>query len=253
MSHRVRMRLDLSRLTDALCYVYGIGESEIGYACTLFCSPESVILDIGANVGTTALFFAEQVPRGRVHAFEPSAGMLSALRTNIQLSGLENITVHPFGLAESPTSGRLRLAHEGNPGSAFVTSEGGPGEEVELRVLDDVLDGVLAPDQPLDFVKIDVEGFEHRVLQGGRECLSRHKPVLVIEINDAALERAGTDAQEIFRDLEDLGYRLFYLHRGHLRALVPQEWAARRLYNLVAVHPASKRHWQVIESAHPPR
>jgi FkbM family methyltransferase len=238
----VRMRLDLSRLSDALCFVYGPGESEIGWLASRLCAADDAVLDVGANVGTTALFFARCVPRGAVHAFEPSAEMRTALARNLALSGIDNVTVHPFGLADAPSRGTLQVAHAGNPGSAFFTAGDSDGA-VEVRVLD-ALDAVPAP----AFVKIDVEGFELRVLRGGERTLAAHRPALVVEINDTALRRAGTDAHEVADLLRTLGYRLLWLSRGRLHALDPARARDPRLYNMLAVHPDNARQWAVARA-----
>ena len=203
---KIRMELDLTRLTDVLAYCYGPGEIEVGYACSLLCPRDGVVADVGGNIGTTTLAFAASVPAGHVHTFEPSKDMRVFLHRNIELSEAHNITVHPFGLAEEPSRHRLKVAIAGNPGSAFivddqplVADDGGSdaamaeGEQaIEVRRFDEVLD----PDSRLDFVKIDVEGYELHVLRGAEAVLRRQRPSVLFEVNQSALERAGTSGQE---------------------------------------------------------
>ena len=242
MSSKVRMRLNLARLTDAFAYCFGIGESEIGYVCSLSCKPESVVLDVGANIGTTTLAFAEKVPFGRVHAFEPSSEMRDVLLTNIALCGFKNILIHPFGLSDSLDRGRLQLAMAGNPGSAYFISDNKTAE-VELRILDEVLDS----DEHIDFVKIDVEGYEYRVLLGGSRLISRYEPILVVEMNQTALERAGASSDQLLHLLYDRGYRLLYVHQGQFLDYVPDRHINQGIHNIVAVHSDSRRAQHIFQ------
>lgn len=246
MSRRIRMRLDLARLNDAFVFCFGAGESEIGYLCSLFCESDSVVLDVGANIGSTALAFAEIVPLGEVHAFEPSVAMCDVLRSNIALSGFKNIVVHPFGLSDSPAWGKLQLAMAGNPGSAYcslTSSEEIGTDRVELCALDEVID----PSKQIDFVKIDVEGFEYRVLLGGRRLVLRHKPALVIEVNEPALKRASTSAGQLFNLPDEWGYRLLYLVRGRFLDYVPANHSNQGINSVLAVHPDSNRAWRIVQ------
>lgn len=233
LTAKTLMRLDLSRLTDVLALCYGIGEIEVGHVCRRLCRPDATIADVGGNIGTTALAFAEVVPDGRVHVFEPAPDMLAALRTNIALSGFGNITVHPCGLSDAPGRAHLQVAIAGNPGSAYATQTATGEHDIQLRTLDDAL----ADEPRVDFLKIDVEGLELKVLRGGQQLISRHRPAILFEVNDEALRRAGTSGKEICEYLSAMGYRLFYVERGRLRDYVPEAMAKRKLHNAVAIHP----------------
>lgn len=231
------MELDLSRLTDVLAYCYGPGEMEVGPACQLLCPQDGVVVDIGGNVGTTTLAFAQCVPRGRVHVFEPSPSMLPWLRRNLELSRLQNVTVHPFGLADAPSRGRLQVAVAGNPGSAFVAADDGKDDAVVLAPAIEVrrLDDALADLSRLDFVKIDVEGLELRVLRGAEGLLKRHRPAVLFEVNEQALRRGGTSGKEVCDWLLARNYRLAYLDRGELRDYDPATMLGRKLHNVIAL------------------
>ncbi len=229
---RIVLDLDLSRLTDVLALCYGPGENEIGYVCQRICPPDGVVADIGGNIGTTALAFAAAVPKGRVHVFEPSPEMLVCLRRNIALSGADNVTVHPCGLADRSTRANLQVAIPGNPGSAFLTeTPAAQGTEVEVQRLDDVL----ATTPRLDFVKIDVEGLELQVLRGAEQVIRRHRPVVLFELNEPALQRGGTTGRETAQFLEGLDYRLLWLDRGRFRDYVVDGMSGRTLHNVLAV------------------
>jgi FkbM family methyltransferase len=246
MGKWIHMKIDLARLPDVLAFCFGLGESEVGYACSLFCSAKSTIIDVGANIGSTTLAFAEMVPLGHVLAFEPSSEMQRVLKANVALCQFKNITVYPFGLSDEPMQGQLHVAMAGNPGSAYVTpwNSGTDRDRIELHTLDETID----EKQQVDVIKIDVEGFEYRVLRGGERLIKSARPVLVLEINKDALTRAGTNSQDLFRLLDDWGYRLFYLHQGGLVQYVPDAHSNSGLHNIVAVHPGSEKSWRILQA-----
>ncbi|MBX3463453.1 MAG: FkbM family methyltransferase [Planctomycetes bacterium] len=227
---RIVMELDLSRLTDVLALGFGPGENEVAFACRRLCPEDGVVADVGGNIGTTALAFAAAVPAGRVHVFEPAPDMLACLRRNLELSRVAHVVVHGLGLGRAPGTARLRVAIPGNPGSAFL-ADGGQGVDVEVARLDDVL----ASAERLDFVKIDVEGLELEVLHGATGLLRRHRPVLLFEVNEAALQRAGTSGLEVCRFVQELGYELRWLASGRLRPYDPATMVGRKLHNVIAV------------------
>ncbi len=83
--------------------------------------------------------------------------------------------------------------------------------EVPLVRLDDVLGGV-----DVDFVKVDVEGHEMSVLRGGAEMFRRCRPALLIEIEQRHL---SVPIDDVFGEIEGLGYRLFYVTESALRPI----------------------------------
>jgi FkbM family methyltransferase len=235
------MELDIARLTDALTLSFGIGESGIGHLCNMFCRPNSIVMDVGANIGSTTLAFAEIVSQGQVHAFEPAADMRSVLLSNIQSSHFTNVAVYPFGLAEGYRAGHLQIAMQGNPGSAyFVPDQTG---EVELWSLDEVMSSI----HPVDFVKMDVEGYEKYVLIGGQQLLCHDKPAIVFEVSEPTLQRAGTCSQEVFDLLERWGYTLWGLKEGRFYEYVPQAHRTSSVHNVLALHPGNAWIWQILE------
>jgi FkbM family methyltransferase len=126
---------------------------------------QSVVLDVGSNIGVTVRMFARRA--GHVHAFEPSPRALRLLTANT--ADLDNVTVHQC--AVSNVSG---VVHFDEKQWLDLSSLAEEGLEVEARTIDSL---GLAP----DFIKIDVEGYEHRVLQGARQTLKDQAPVVMFE------------------------------------------------------------------------
>jgi FkbM family methyltransferase len=173
-------------------------------------------LDIGANVGAISLLLAKLCgPQGRVFAFEPGPPNLARLRNNLALNpDLESRTeVVAQGMGQSP--GELWWAEEsGNPGNAVLGQEG--SHRVPVNTIDNfVRDRKLAA---VDFIKIDVEGMELDVMQGGNETLSRFRPMLYFEtLARYGNAHAGNNFRLIEEFLTGRGYGLFRIaRRGNL-------------------------------------
>jgi FkbM family methyltransferase len=141
------------------------------------------ILDVGANIGCTAILFGNLSKY--VYAFEPSPTTFTLLETNIARSGLKNISPMNVGLGAERGEFTLTFAPSNRSGG-FVSNQtqastGHTIEKIDVRRMDDVI-GELNP-RTVDFIKIDVEGFEGHVLRGGMQTLSTHKPMVVLELN----------------------------------------------------------------------
>lgn len=158
-------------------------EPEMVKVFTHLISREAHIYDVGANIGCTALLFGAL--GAKVTAFEPSPSTFGFLTRNVSRSGLDNIELRNFALGAAPGNLELTFAPSNRSGG-FVSNQtkasaGHVSERIEVKTLDEVV----RTERPhrLDFIKIDVEGFEQSVISGGRQALSRFTPVVVLEMN----------------------------------------------------------------------
>lgn len=143
----------------------------------------SCVFDVGANIGCTSLLFARVADR--VVAFEPSPTTFVFLRKNVDRAGLRNVDLRNYALGSTQGASRLTFAPSNRSGgfvSDRIKASGGHVEEV-IRV--NTLDAAAqeANVGHVDFVKIDVEGFEKSVLEGARQILARDQPLVVLELN----------------------------------------------------------------------
>lgn len=178
--------------------------------------PDSVFLDIGANIGWFTLLASTLIgPAGHIHAFEPQRPVVDYLRRSIALNGLEErVTVHGFALDAAPGEGHLgRMPRERNLGHAFLTAASAPGVEthpVSLQTLDS-----LALDR-VDFIKIDVEGAEMRVMSGAQATLTAHRPVIFTELFPKQLRKvSNVSAAEFIAWFTARGYRAVIAESPH--------------------------------------
>ncbi|MGK7869557.1 FkbM family methyltransferase [Falsiroseomonas sp. E2-1-a20] len=198
--------------------------------------PGGQMLDIGANIGIYTLRAATLVGRsGRVIAVEPGREALRALRANLALNDMPQVTVLPVALAAEEGVAQLYHVALGNDPQAFslLPQKGDvASEQVVTRTLDSILDEVGAT--RLDLIKMDVEGLELAVLRGGAASLARLKPMIIFEINAAAALEANGASHDVFDLLLAAGYRI---HRAEAGRLVPVDRQPDQHGNLLAVHP----------------
>lgn len=170
-----------------------------------------VCIDAGGNFGQFASYLARAVGAdGFVHIFEPLAYNREIAARVLRRMGLRNVAIHPFAAGSS--RGTVHIAIDGgNVGEAHVAPE---GEQAEVISLDEWARATELP--RVDFVKIDVEGYEMEVLRGAEGLIARFRPAILCEITGIAQERYGADAAGPFRYLEALGYRAHVWRNGRL-------------------------------------
>ncbi len=179
---------------------------------------DAVVADVGGHSGQFAKLFSAMAPGGRVYSFEPGAYPRSILQTAIRMRRLNNITVVPKGLGDKPSTlelstpvkvlGSLRfgLAHMGTADAATGdrAGESVQSEKVEVITLDAFANDVGLT--RLDFLKADIEGWEQRMLGGGAATIKRFRPVILIELVNDHLVRAGDTMDSAWGLLTEMGY-----------------------------------------------
>jgi FkbM family methyltransferase len=185
--------------------------------------PGDVCLDIGAEYGLYTLALAACCgPNGRVHGIEPQPDAFRVLRTGVNLlADRRTIRLHRHALADRPQRGWMSVPRRGGlpvHGRAFLTdgaTEPGPNA-IEFRVARwlpvevTTLDTFCAQQKidRLDFIKADVEGAEIKVLRGGMDTLTKHRPILQLEIQEPHIAKYGASAADIVDLLSGLGYTM---------------------------------------------
>ena len=147
-------------------------------------APGNVCLDVGANVGVMTLLAASLVgPEGRVIAVEPNPDNVQLLYRGILLNRFANVEVLP--LAAGDRTAVFSISGRSNTELGNPAAHDDSGCFVQSVALDDILG-----DLPrLDFVKLDIEGYEPVALRGLRRLVESHRPVLLAEFNPRCLER----------------------------------------------------------------
>ena len=230
----LRWQLDLNEGIDLSIFLLGAFERRTIRAYRKIVRAGDLVLDIGANVGAHTLPLARQVgPSGRVIAFEPTDFAFAKLSRNVALNP---------DLAERITLSRTMLVDAGEtlPETLYASwPVHGQGVHPTLRARAMstaqaravTLDAFAADLPRIDFIKLDVDGHEARVLRGARAALGRFRPTMIVELAPYTLDDApGGDAlDELLELLREARYVLTELGSARrlpdrtreLRALIP--------------------------------
>jgi FkbM family methyltransferase len=152
----------------------------------LLCDEDSRVLDVGANIGMTALGFSQICPHGQIAAIEPVPRTFRHLQRNVAKAGARNLKIFNFALG-SREGTVVMQGHPSNFACSFVAdnytipAEDHFSYDVPVKRLDDTF-SELSLDR-LDFLKVDVEGFELEVFTGAKEVLNTYKPIVFLEMN----------------------------------------------------------------------
>jgi FkbM family methyltransferase len=175
-----------------------------------------IVLDVGANIGYATLRLAQKIGReGHIHAFEPVPNTYRHLLPHLTLNPAlaSSISAYNNGLSAQRQELTFLELDIGNNGMNRVASE--LAEEPEP-----IRNRIIIPSFSLDewikehaihtvnLIKIDVEGYEYKVLLGAKNTIERFRPALFIELDDRNLARYGDDYQDLHRFLLDLGYEI---------------------------------------------
>ena len=164
--------------------------------------PGECFLDIGANVGFYSLLASRIVgAQGQVHAFEPFPRNVSYLKQHVELNRLQNVTIYPVALSDGPDR-TMNFATSINPSSGHLQGERSDENSIPVRVtsLDTLWSQKEFPCPSV--IKIDVEGAEFNVLQGGMNMLNECRPVILLAGHGTVVQNRCCEL------LESLGYRV---------------------------------------------
>lgn len=173
-------------------------------------SPEYTILDIGTNIGSTLLQFANLTKeKGMVFGFEPDQINYKECVKNIGLNNLKNIAVENIGLGNEKGSFNLVVDTETNRGGNRISFNNEPQKTSTIINVERLDDWIINKNiTRVDIIKIDVEGFEMNVLKGALETLNKFKPQLFIELDDNNLKQVGSNAKELITFIENMNYSI---------------------------------------------
>lgn len=199
----ISYELDISDYMEWLVF-YGIQVEPRNVLYSLI-KPGDVVFDVGANIGEVTLNSAKIVGlSGEVHSFEPEPIVFSKISRNLSLNSFSNVNLNNFGLGNVEQQLYLTAQVENNRGGTRVQ----PGTIDSDRVFISTIDIYTQQNRfaEVNLIKIDVEGYELKVLQGATNTIQQHKPTLFIEIDNDNLLDQGDSARDLVSFLEKNGY-----------------------------------------------
>ncbi|RZJ78470.1 MAG: FkbM family methyltransferase [Flavobacterium sp.] len=178
-----------------------------------YISTGDTVLDIGANIGFHSLYFSELVGSGgKVICFEPVLTNFNKLKSNIILNQAENIWPHNIALGNKNENISIAADENStNPGS-FNLFERGGDEEIICRIGDEVL-----AREKVNFIKIDVEGYESYVIGGLIETITNNRPKILFEYDPNYIVKSGLPKDYIFKLLSSLNYSFLFIYGNRIK------------------------------------
>jgi FkbM family methyltransferase len=166
--------------------------------------PTDFIIDVGANIGVHTIWLSKHAFQGRVSSFEPNEFSRELLLKNLYLNNSTNVTVYNNVVGNGMSSVFISSYSPhipGNYGECSVLDKR-PGNYHSAQMLTiDQLDPV-----KVDFMKIDVEGYEMEVIKGARSTIEKFRPSMLIEVNDSL-----PHIDFLYKELVPKDYQLYWL------------------------------------------
>ena len=217
----ITWKLDLKEGIDLAIYIFGRFESQTVRAYQKWIQPGNTVLDIGANIGAHTLWFSKLVGKeGLVIAFEPTQYAYRKLKTNI---GLNPILEKRIVAEQILLSQEDRQDYQVEIYSSWTvtgTVERHPKHLGEIKSTNGAvmrqLDQYLLEKniRKVDFIKIDVDGYECDVFLGSQSTLDRDRPIICLELSPYVLEERGSSIAKLLDILNRYDYQLFHERTG---------------------------------------
>ena len=179
-----------------------------------YITSNSIVIEGGCHIGSHTIKLGMLAKH--VYAFEPMSSSYNLLKKNIDTNKLKNITIFEKGLSNKCNTAYFQWIPKNNPGGSGLSNNpmGKPSwieeqhnkHEVELTTIDSLnLD-------KLDFIKLDIEGYEKLAISGGIKTIKKYKPVITLEVWSNHYGCVDINfTKNNFKDLIDIGYNVIHI------------------------------------------
>ncbi len=179
------------------------------------------VLDIGANIGVMTYYLAKKLPETAVHSFEPVPDNLKVLLRVKSKFGLYNVKIHPYALGDKNGIVTMIMPESKNVyfhGLSHITHEEKEGKgnlyEVEVKKLDELKE---FESVKINAIKIDVEEYELKVLEGAESLINKNRPVIYCEL------WANENRKKSMEFISKLNYKIFINQKNNLKEFLGQK------------------------------
>jgi FkbM family methyltransferase len=213
-------RLDISDYQAWL--IYFLSEEDSSQKLLHYLGDSKTIIDVGGNIGQSSL----EINKNRKYlykdfkiiSFEPYPETYQHFIHNLKLnSEIENITVENMGLGEAESEVKMFRECNSNSGGNKVVydqSQNTTGiKTVRITTLDNYIESHKI--EKVDFIKMDIEGYEYSALKGAEKTLRKFKPKLYLELDTHNLKKQGRSTAELLSFLKNLNYRIADVHHKY--------------------------------------
>ena len=201
---------DLGDFIQRQVYFMGLFEPVESFLFARILRPGMIVIDAGANIGQYTLLAGTAVgSAGRVHSFEPVPATFEHLRRHVSTNHLTNVELNQTALWKEAATVTLSLPREYSHNAGTWTIGASDSGTAPVTAQATRLDDYAARRDlaRVDLIKMDIQGAEPFALAGAAGVLARFHPVLLMEIDRESLASLGSSPEQLWRDLEKLGYR----------------------------------------------
>lgn len=186
----------------------------IGQHLSSMVKPGMTVLDIGANVGYFTLLASRAVgPAGKVYAFEPEPGNFRVLSENLFVNGMTWATPVNKALWNTSGSSTLFVDSMNLGGATMISGKFDLKADSSVAIEMVALDSYLPPGTHVDFIKLDAEGAEPKIIEGMAATLGANRAITILmEFCPQFLQAGGNDPSEFIGRLRDMGFAMQRLH-----------------------------------------
>ena len=189
------INFDTRNYIEYKIFAEGYYEQEVTLLMQNYVEIGDTVLDIGANIGVHSLNLSKMVGKsGVVYSFEPIPFLKDKLNLNISLNSFTNISIMPFALSDSNYTIKTAFSQNGNNGTFFIQNDDSGETEINCVKGDDWANQQQITN--LKLIKIDVEGFEYKVITGLKNTISKFKPVIFFEYDTNYISRANSSPDD---------------------------------------------------------
>jgi FkbM family methyltransferase len=185
--------------------------------------PGTVVLDVGANFGQMSVLFAQQVgPQGKVYSFEADDFVFDVFQRNIVANALTGRIEAVFGAVHNVAGETLYFPVQdfkrwSSYGSYGIDYNAAQGRAVKTLTIDS-----LNIEQPVSFMKIDIQGGDLQAMQGAIKTIERNKMPIIFEYEYHFEEEYNFNFQQYVDFVQSIGYRFHKVVNGHNFLILPR-------------------------------
>ena len=179
-----------------------------------YITKESVVLEGGCHIGTHTVKLA--LLGKQVLSFEPMNKSNIILHKNLKINNINNVTVYSEGLSNKPGIAYFEWIGDNNPGASGLSNNpmGKPSYAKPIDKLHKVnlitIDSLQL--KQLDFIKLDVEGYEINIIEGGLDTIKKYNPIITLEVYENFTGKFSLEhATNRFKLLIDNGYSIHHI------------------------------------------
>ena len=207
----IKYELDLTEVIDRTLFYVGEWEKYTSACLKKYIKPDMTVFEIGSNIGAHTFQIAKLLMngKGRLYSFEPTTFAFKKLERNWSLNRFNNIVLENIGLADENgvlelKSSQLCFKSSWNIKDRKLCRK--HGDKIELMKLDDYVEQKNI--KQIDFIKMDTDGYELKILNGGKNSISKFRPIMLLEVSEC-LNRVGHSVKELIELLKSLNYQAF--------------------------------------------